>query len=279
MAETKQADTLRTRRSLLTAAAGGAAALAVGAIRPAAVAAVPANMQTETDNATTAPTGVTNSTDDTTALFGHASGNGTAVEATTETGIGLWGRSSDASDPVNNPTNAGVVGIAGDSANVNTNIALTGVYGVSDPSPSEDFVASGVWGESAELGVIGSGAAGVLGDGVIGVFGVSAAPGGVGVYAATDDPSGFSLLVDGRAMFSRSGRTSVNSGSKKKAVNLAGCTVNTLVLAVLAQNRAGRWVRAVVPESGKFTVYLNNDVSNDTKVTWIAFTNPQTQSG
>ena len=268
MTDTVQDGTLRTRRALLTAAAGGAAALAVGAIKPGGVAAgVAEPVLQDQDNATVAPTGVTNATEDSTALYGTAS-----------TGIGVQGRSTDASDPEGSPTNAGVVGIAGDDANVNPNIALTGVYGVSEASSNPDFTAAGVWGESGDFGVIGSGFGGVLGDGVLGVFGASSEVGGIGV-AAVAEPSGFGLLVDGRAIFSRSGRTTVNSGSKKKVVNLAGCTGATLVFAVLAQNRDGRYVRAAVPESGKFTVYLNANVGKNTRVSWIAFSNPSTFTG
>ena len=270
MTDTVQDGTLRTRRSLLTAAAGGAAALAVGAIKPGAVAAgVAEPVIQDTDNATVAPTGVTNSTADSTALYGTGS-----------TGIGVQGRSTDTSDPESDLRSAGVVGIAGDDANVNANIALTGVYGVSDASPVPDVLtAAGVWGESPDWGVIGSGSGGVLGDGFFGVLGGSATPGGVGVFGIGDDPDAFGLVVDGRAMFSRSGRATVNAGKKKKVVNLAGCTANTLVIAVLAQNRASRYVRAAVPEAGKFTIYLNNDVGKNTKVSWIAFSNPATQTG
>jgi hypothetical protein len=269
MTDTVQDGTLRTRRSLLTAAAGGAAALAAGAIKPGGVSAgVAEPVLQDQDNATVAPTGVTNATGDSTALYGTAS-----------TGIGVQGRSTDASDPEGNPTNAGVVGIAGASSNVNPNIALTGVYGVSEASSTLDFTAAGVWGESGDFGVIGSGFGGVLGDGVLGVFGASSEPGGIGVAAVADDLAGFGLLVDGRAIFSRSGRATVKAGSKKKVVNLAGCRAATLVFAVLAQNRDGRYVRAAVPESGKFTVYLNANVAKNTKVTWIAFSNPSTFTG
>lgn len=269
MTDTVQDGTLRTRRSLLTAAAGGAAALAVGAIKPGGVSAgVDEPVLQDQDNATVAPTGVTTATLDSTALFG-----------TGPTGIGVQGRSTDSSDPENNTRNAGVVGIAGDDANVNSNIALTGVYGVSDASPDPAFTAAGVWGESGDFGVIGSGLGGVLGDGVLGVFGASSEAGGIGVVGVADDPTGFGLLVDGRAIFSRSGRATVSSGSKKKVVNLAGCTAATLVFAVLAQNRDGRYVRAAVPASGKFTIYLNANVGKRTKVSWIAFSNPSTFTG
>ena len=123
MTDTVQDGTLRTRRSLLTAAAGGAAALAVSAIKPAGVAAAPANMQTETDNATIADRR-DESTADSNALFG----TGTA-------GIGVKGRSTDTTDPANDTRNAGVVGIAGDEGAIAENIALTGVYGYADRTP------------------------------------------------------------------------------------------------------------------------------------------------
>lgn len=280
MTDTVQDGTLRTRRSLLTAAAGGAAALAVGAIKPGAVAAgVPEPVIQDTDNATVAATGVTNATNDVNALYGTASASGTGVEGNSETGKGVRGHSADTSDPETNTENAGVVGIAGDVGGVNSNIALTGVYGYADPSLVDGFVGAGVWGDSADWGVIGSGSGGVLGDGVIGVYGFTGAGDGFGVLAEAGETSALALGVAGKAVFSRSGRTTVNSGSKKKVVTLAGATTNTLVFAVLAQNRDGRYVRAAVPESGKFTVYLNANVGKDTKVSWIAFTNPNTLTG
>jgi hypothetical protein len=276
MTDTVQDGTLRTRRSLLTAAAGGAAALAVSAIKPAGVAAAPANMQTESDNPTTNDaTGVTNSTDGVTALYGSAAGNGTGVEGTSETGKGLRGHSMDTSDPQNNTDNAGVVGVAGDVGAIASSIALTGVYGYADTTPDSNFaVGSGVWGDSPDIGVFGGGSIGVIGDGGFGVLGSTSVTDGAGVFAESTVGDAVALAVDGRAVFSRSGRATVNGGSKKEVVNLAGCTSNTLVIAVLAQNRDGRYVRAAVPESGKFTIYLNANVGSNTKVSWIAFTNP-----
>jgi hypothetical protein len=281
MTDTVQDGTLRTRRSLLTAAAGGAAALAVSAIKPGAVAAgVVEPVNQDVDNATVAITEISNATDGVDAFAGNATGDGTGSVGTSDTGIGVMGVSDVSSDPETNTRNAGVVGVAGSTGNIATNIALTGVYGVSDASPdTEVTVASGVWGESGDWGVIGFGSGGVLGDGAIGVLGGTATPDGFGLFGVSDDPQGFGLAVAGRAVFSRSGRATVNAGSKKEVVNLAGCTANTLVIAVLAQNRAGRYVRAAVPEAGKFTIYLNNDVGSNTKVSWIAFSNPATLTG
>jgi len=280
MTDTVQDGTLRTRRSLLTAAAGGAAALAVSAIKPGAAAAgVDEPVLQDVNNATAALTSISNATVDVDSFAANATGEGTGAAGNSSAGIGVFGRSADATDPTTNTRNAGVVGVAGSTGNINTNIALTGVYGVSDIEPESGFTAAGVWGESGDFGVIGSGFGGVLGDGVLGVFGVSSEVDGIGVLAAADEPSGFGLLVDGRAVFSRSGRATVNSGSKKEVVNLAGCTGATLVFAVLAQNRDGRYVRAAVPESGKFTIYLNANVGSNTKVSWIAFSNPSNFGG
>jgi hypothetical protein len=279
MTDSATQDTVRSRRAVLAAAAGGAAVLAATAIRPGSVAAVAANMQTETNNATTAPTGVTNSTDGSHGLFGHATGAGTGVEGTSGTGMGLVGTSADTTDPATNSGNAGVVGVAGDIGSISGNVALTGVYGYSDPSTAEGFAAAGVWGQSGDFGVIGDGTIGVLGDGFLGVLGVATDLSGVGVVAATDVAGARSLRVEGRAEFTRSGRTTIGAGKSSKVVNLAGCTSSTLVFAVLATNRTGKWVRAVVATTGHFTVYLNTAVAKTTSITWIAFTNPANHGG
>jgi hypothetical protein len=275
------AQEVRTRRAVLAAAAGGAAALAVAAIRPSDVAAAPANMQTETDNATTAATGVSNSTDASgqLALFGHGTGAGGGLEGTSGSAIGAVGVSADPTDPATNVRNAGVVGVAGSIDSVAANIGLTGVYGYSDPSPVDNFVGAGVWGDSGDIGVIGTGAVGVLGDAPIGVVGVGDASGGAGVQAEAAVASAVSLRVIGRAEFSRSGHTTVSAGASKRTVTLAGCTASSLIIAVLSSNRSGRWVRAVVPASGSFTIYLNTTVTSSTQIAWIAFTNPVNHGG
>jgi hypothetical protein len=278
MTDTVQDRTLRTRRSLLTAAAGGAAALAVGAIKPGAVSAgVNLPVLQNEDNATVLPTGVTNSTNGGTALYGHAALDGRGVEGSSVEGPGVYGLSPDTSDPENNTKNAGVVGIAGDQADVATNYGLTGVYGYADTAPLEGWTGAGVWGDSPDIGVAATGSMGVWANGG---WGVRALTGnGIGVYTSSDSIAGLALLAQGRAAFSRSGRTTIKSGNAKKVVSLGGVTASSLVFAVLAQNRSGRYVRAAVPESGKFTIYLNQNVSSDTKVSWIVFTNPSNGSG
>ena len=67
--------TPRSRRALLTAAAGAAGAIVASAALPLGVAAHDADdIQAGTDNATAAQTTVTNSATDGTALAGHATG-------------------------------------------------------------------------------------------------------------------------------------------------------------------------------------------------------------
>jgi hypothetical protein len=278
-----------SRRALLTAAAGGAAALAVSSLaRPFPAAAAAANMQTETDNATGAATGVSNS-GDSDALFGHASGARSGVVGTSVTGVGASGVSSDTSDPLGNDRNTGVFGVAGDPADVDWSTSLTGVFGYAPASPDFDTFATGVWGDSGDVGVYGTGGGvGVRGDGgTYGVLGQTWGPNTVGVLARAN-PSAIAdtgtvperaLRVEGRAEFTRSGRARISAGHAKKTVSLAGCTGNTLVIAVINSNRAGRYVRAAVPTTGSFTIYLNSTVSSATYVAWIAFTNPSNHLG
>jgi len=76
------------------------------------------------------------------------------------------------------------------------------------------------------------------------------------------------LKVTGKAQCTRSGRTTISSGTSSKTGNLAGVTTSSLAFAVFASNRSGRWVRAVVQAAGKFTVFLNTSVTSATFVIW-----------
>ena len=269
---------LRSRRSILAAAAAGAAAAAAASIAPASVAAASTTMMTEVDNPTIATTSISKSTAGTAAFVANAIG-ANPIEANTDTGTGLLAASTDTSDPEGNTRNAGVAGVAGSTTSIADNIGLTGVYGYADPSSTEGFVGSGVWGDSADIGVVGTGATGMQGIGIWGVQGYTEEPGGIGVYAQSADAGARALRVEGRAEFTRSGRTTMSAGTSSKKINLSGCTTSTLVLAVLGSNRSGRWVRAVVPAAGSFTVYLNSSVTSATYITWIAFTNPSNHAG
>jgi hypothetical protein len=257
---TTDLDALRSRRAILAAAAGAAGAAAANAALPLSVAAAPANMQTESDNATTATTTVTDSGADSTALAGHATGTGA--------GYGLEGTSGGAAGvfawSVASPTTWW-----SDPAFAASFTQYTGVFGGAPEGDHVDFVGSGVWGDSPDTGVYGSGSIGVEGFGGWGVAGfANGTTGSVGVLAQADLPNR-ALYVDGKAHFSRSGRATIGTGKSSIKVTLAGTSSASRVFAVLHSNRAGRYVRAVVPTTGSFTIYLNTTVTSATYIAWF----------
>lgn len=230
----------RSRRALLTAAAGAAGALAAHAALPFTAAAAPAPMQTEIDNPTVATTSVTQATDLLVAFKAKNVLNGAA----------------------------GLVGSTGDEANIATTTSFTGVYGWS-PTGDSTTAGAGVWGDSDDFGVYGSGAVGVYGFGAVGVIGESAVATTPGVLARGLSASSPALEVVGKVKFNRSGRKAMVSGRANVVVTLAGVTSSSKVFAVLATAESGRWVRAVVPAAGKFTVYLNTRLASSARVAWF----------
>jgi hypothetical protein len=252
----------RTRRSLLAAAAGAAGALAAAAAVPASIhAADPDDVVKGVDNATTATTSVTNGAADlSTALAGHTTGTGA--------GFGLEGTST---------ATAGVVGWSvsapdwGDITFDPTVIANSGVYGWAPEGDGETTLyGTGVWGDSPDTGVFGTGSTGVWGYGGFGVAGqANSLSGSVGVFAIATSNSTFALWAEGKVHFKRSGRKSVSSGKSSVSVTLSGVTSSSKVFAVLATSESGRWVRAAVPASGKFTVYFNASLRSSASVSWF----------
>ena len=81
--------------------------------------------------------------------------------------------------------------------------------------------------------------------------------------------TGIGLDVVGKARFSRSGKAVITTGKKSVKVTLAGVTSGSLVFANLATNAAGKYVAAVVPASGSFTIYLNANASGSVSVAWV----------
>jgi hypothetical protein len=249
----------RTRRALLAAAAGAGAALAASAAAPAAMlAADPNDVVKGVDNATTATTSVTNSGGDSTAFAGHATGTGT--------GYGVLGTSSGG---------AGVVGFSITTPDWDppfdpSIVTYTGVFGFAPPGDQATTFGAGVWGDSQNIGVYGSGGTGVYGYGGIGVVGeANSLANSVGVLGYAPSTSQWALVANGKVSFSRSGRKAVSSGKANVVVNLSGVKSSSLVFAVLATSESGRWVRAVVPASGKFTVYFNTSLNSSASVSWF----------
>lgn len=241
----------RSRRALLTAAAGAAGAMAANAALPLSVAAAPTPMLTEQDNPSAAQTSVTQS----------AAGAVAFKVRTT------------------NPDAAALLASTGDETGIETDTAYTGVYAWAPEAPLEGpYIGSGVWGDSPDDGVVGSGgftgvvglggAEGVFGSGVIdGVVGQGGAS-GAGVRAKGANTR-VALAVEGKVTFSRSGRAIIGAGKSSVKVSLLGTSSSSRVFAVLHSNRSGRYVRAVVPTTGSFTIYLNTTVTSSTYVAWF----------
>jgi hypothetical protein len=249
--------TPRSRRALLTAAAGAAGALAAQAALPLTAAAAPSGMMTEQDNPTVATTSITDSGTDSTAFASHATGTGSGygVEATSTGGGGLVGWSVS-------PPDAGWF--------LPAHTKYTGVFGSAPESLEEGYAGTGVWGDSPDTGVYGSGSWGVVGYGGVGVEGdANDAAGSIGVWAWARTNAQVALKVTGKVSLSRSGRKSMRSGTASKTIYLAGVTTSSKVFAILASSESGRWVRAAVPAAGKFTVYLNTKLSSSAVVSWF----------
>jgi hypothetical protein len=242
----------RSRRALLTAAAGAAGAMAASAALPlTAAAADPNDVVKETNNATALTTAITT----------------TSADPVNSPQISFKARTV-------NKDAAGLLGSTGDETDIATNTSFTGVYGFSEAVPIDvtDAFATGVWGDSLDVGTLGTGFVGVRGEGDIGVvaaggFGLGTA----GLLAWGGDGSGADVAIDvrGRARFSRAKRSTIGAGRSSLKVNLTGVTSASLVLAVLHSNRSGRYVRAVVPTTGSFTIYLNTAVTSATYVAWF----------
>ncbi len=246
----------RSRRALLTAAAGGAAAMAASAAMPLTAAAAPTAMQTETANTAVALTSLT-----------QTAAGAVAFKVRTT-----------------NPDAAALLASTGDETGIETDTGYTGVYAWAPeapfpvPDPGIQYEGAGVWGDSPDDGVVGTGGlsgvigigggAGVVGlgdDGVVGVGG----PTGAGVRAFGDTSTSVALAVTGKVTFSRSSRTTIPAGRSSIKITLAGVTSASRVFAVLHTNRTGRYVRAVVPTTGSFTIYLNTTVPGSTHVAWF----------
>ena len=249
----------RSRRALLAAAVGSAAAVAASAALPLTVAAHdPDDVQKGVVNDTTEPTTIQNSGSDSTAFRGHAGGIGM--------GFGLQGTSSGA---------AGVFGWSigpplWDPPFTPSHTIQTGVFGSAPEGNGFDTYGTGVWGDSPDTGVYGTGGYGVEGVGGVGVKGWAVnAPGTIGVWATAPSTASVALRVDGKVQFSRSGRTAMVSGRAYVIKTLAGVTSTSKVFAVLSTSESGRWVRAVVPAAGKFTVYLNAALTSSAVVSWF----------
>lgn len=293
MAETRQ-----TRRALLTAAASGAAALAANAALGASVVrAADQPLLLNTGNSASGSTslGATLSMDTVLSVSNaDTSGPNTAIQGSSDTGTGLAGYSTSGNGVYGDAmgggrgvrggagsNGTGVYGVAGDDSAAPSDTSLTGVFGYSVAGDGVNTMGAGVWGDSPDVGIYGSGGTGVYGDGEPGGWGVYGwSDSGVGVRGDSDtgnalvgvSASGYGLYVTGKVKFAtRSGRAAVSKGktSYTKSTGLAGVTASSIVIAVLQTVETGTWVRAAVAGTGRFTVYFNRALPSSSVVGWM----------
>jgi hypothetical protein len=192
--------------------------------------------------------------------------------------VGVTGGGS-ALDPNVNTDSVGVYGFSDDS------ISSAGVWG--DTLQGIGVVGTGDWGMLGvgTVGTIGeatdssgTGIFGFSGDdaqlpfpvpsaGVVGFAGTGASTGVRGhamtgstygvVASAVNTTSQYALYVSGRLKLSRSGRVAVGSSATFVSVTMAGVTTSSYIVATLQTNVSACYVRAVVPSTGKFTIYLS----------------------
>jgi hypothetical protein len=215
-----------------------------------------------------------------------AASQGTAVHGIGGT-TGIFGRGTsygvEGAAPGPGPIVAGPdvpVGVWGQSGS-------DGVWGTGDRNGvvgrTLNDAASGVYGENQGNGYGVAGRAntgtGVFADTQSGTSLLATAVGGTAIDASTGaggtsiktkaPNSGTALSVTGKAKFSRSGVVTIAAGSASAPVTLAGVNSNSMILAT-SQQTPGPAVKAAVPGSGSFTIYLTaNAPAGGLKVAYL----------
>jgi len=189
-------------------------------------------------------------------------GNGVLGKASGPTGNGVHGQTSGTGPGVFGEATGSGIGVFGMSAKYT---AIKGIGGPTGIEGQADDGGTGVYGHNE--GFTGIGVHGETGGTGSAVFGEATAS-GVGVFAKSqtgtalrgDSPSGTALQVNGKAKFSRSGTVTIASGTASKTVSLSGVTGSSMVVATAQQN-GSVFVKAAVPASGSFTIYLTGNAT------------------
>lgn len=272
----------RTRRAILGAALGAAAATVAGALRrpSPAIATDGVALVSGQNNSNASLTAITMTTD-ATGFDVYGPYTGTGISGRSESGIGVLGDSTStvASTFVDGSKRVGVMGVGGTlDPGVTYSLDETGVYGHS----SIGLDSTGVWGDSfTGYGVLGQGLTGVMGEafnpgdvavfgdgdyGATGVYGWTGNPdvsmppspvANVAILAVAQNTTYTALQVNGKAKFSRSARKSIGATATSLKVTLAGVTTSSYVIATLQTKVTGCYVQSVVPAAGSFTIYLS----------------------
>ncbi len=201
-------------------------------------------------------------------LFSGAAGPGLYVVGRGRPGVQSYGYAGDGVSAVALPGSPAGVGVRGHS----TAAEGAGVYG-------SHRARIGVWGE-APIGVVGSSASdfgigvegGASGQEAIAVFAAASGRRGIGVYAFAPTPDGAALQVNGRAVFSASGRIVVPAGALSATQGGLSLSAAAFVVATLQQDLPDVAVRAAVPDpaAGTVTVHLGQAAPVDAVVGWMA---------
>jgi hypothetical protein len=209
---------------------------------------------------------------------GVARGKGVWAHAAGVGGVAVYGQTSGSQGSV------GVAGVVDDS--LPASVIDVGVYGQGPATPRDGI---GVFGQvqgSSGTGVVGIGEWGVYGFGPVGVVGDSfpgatglyghvgstapaSPPPSVAVYASAPSTAHTALQVNGKAVFSRSGKITIGRGRSSVAKALAGVTASSLVIATLQTYRAGVYIAAATPALGSFRIRLNKAAAGPTVVVWM----------
>jgi hypothetical protein len=302
-------DAPRTRRALLTAAAAAGAAAVVGAVTKPAIAlgAVDDNADMFVGNqygSVSLTTGLTNHENNSTVFSATSTLGGTALNGASATGVAVKGTSSSYGTGVHGESGmgVGVRGLSTNSAGVyGTSVYGTGVHAIStgenalyaacsgggDAIFAESFGGYGAFvrSDAPDRPVVFAqamgGSAGVHGhagdsqpaaQANTGVQGTTQGSGTGGYFSS---PTGNAIRVQGKASFSRAGRTLVPKGRSYVDVTVTGgLGSSAFVVATLQSPRSGVWVSYVrinYPSAGKARIQLNKVASTTTTtaVGWI----------
>jgi hypothetical protein len=82
---------------------------------------------------------------------------------------------------------------------------------------------------------------------------------GIALYGEAQEAGGYGLQVVGRAVFNRSGKTTIAGGQSTKTISSHAVTPATLVIATVQGNPSGVWVKSVSLNDANdtFTIRLN----------------------
>jgi len=260
----------RTRRAILAAALGAAAATVASALgRPLPVTAANGDYVRVGDSFTgSGPTTLTNTVTDPGSIL-----VADAIRGVSTIGSGVYGRSTSNNGVYGRSTSGcGVLGVSSASAGVTgTSTDSLGIIGATQNGTKGGILGMSIGDGTGLAGHTYSGSpGGEIPDAPAktGVYGAAHQAGGVGGYF-TCASDGTALKVVGKATFDRAGRLKIAAGRSEAIKTLAGVTTSSVVVATMQTHRTGNYVAAVVPHAGYFTIHLGKALTANTYVSYF----------